>query len=430
MLSRIALLAALLSVPVLAEAGPERAAPALKRYTFEQALKRAVARNPTAATAEQEIIRAEALVREARAGSFPTLYGNAAGIRRNAEISRSENGSVQVVQPEQSLSANLTLTVPLVAPQRWAQWSHAKDGVEISKTGAADVKRLLALATGRAYLAVVAQQRTLEVTERAFRTAQAHYEFAHGRRVGGVGNRLDEVRAEQEEETTRTQAELSRAALAKAQEALGVLLAEDGPVDATAEVSLPEPPPIEVALATAPSLRTDVKALETRSAAASHLVRDSYVDYIPLLSAQFQPFYQNPSTFTQPEAGWTAQLVLSIPFYDGGFRYGARQERKALEAESRLAIEQALRQAQAEVRSAFESMQRADAALDSARRSAQLGHEALDLANKAYQAGATTNLDVLDAERRALDSDTAAAIAEDSARQARLDLLYASGRFP
>jgi outer membrane protein TolC len=75
-------------------------------------------------------------------------------------------------------------------------------------------------------------------------------------------------------------------------------------------------------------------------------------------------------------------------------------------------------------------MQRADAALDSARRSAQLGHEALDLANKAYQAGATTNLDVLDAERRALDSDTAAAIAEDSARQARLDLLYASGRFP
>ena len=48
----------------------------------------------------------------------------------------------------------------------------------------------------------------------------------------------------------------------------------------------------------------------------------------------------------------------------------------------------------------------------------------------AYQAGATGNLEVIDAERRARDADNAAVVAEDAVRQARLDLLAATGHFP
>ncbi len=49
---------------------------------------------------------------------------------------------------------------------------------------------------------------------------------------------------------------------------------------------------------------------------------------------------------------------------------------------------------------------------------------------QAFQAGATTSLDVTDAERTARDADTAAVVAEDAVRQSRLDLLAAVGRFP
>jgi outer membrane protein TolC len=59
-----------------------------------------------------------------------------------------------------------------------------------------------------------------------------------------------------------------------------------------------------------------------------------------------------------------------------------------------------------------------------------LAHQALDLANLAYHAGATTNIEVIDAERRARDADSAVVIAEDNVRQARLDLLVAAGQFP
>ncbi|MFZ5440233.1 MAG: TolC family protein [Myxococcota bacterium] len=75
-------------------------------------------------------------------------------------------------------------------------------------------------------------------------------------------------------------------------------------------------------------------------------------------------------------------------------------------------------------------MTHADAALESARAAASQAREALELANVAWKAGATTNLEVIDAERRARDAQVSQALAEDAARQARLDLLAAGGRFP
>ena len=82
------------------------------------------------------------------------------------------------------------------------------------------------------------------------------------------------------------------------------------------------------------------------------------------------------------------------------------------------------------MRAAIESVRLADEGLASARDAANLAGEAQRLANLAYRAGATTNLELIDAERRARDADTAAEQAADTARQARLDLLIASGRFP
>ncbi len=52
----------------------------------------------------------------------------------------------------------------------------------------------------------------------------------------------------------------------------------------------------------------------------------------------------------------------------------------------------------------------------------------LEITNISFRAGATTNIEVIDAQRRARDADTAVAVAEDQVRQARLDLLNALGQ--
>jgi outer membrane protein TolC len=276
---------------------------------------------------------------------------------------------------------------------------------------------------------VVAQYRLVVASETARETAKAHYDYAHTRLAGGIGRAIDEVRAQQDLATVETQLQANLARLAFAREALGVLMAIDGPVDALEDVELAAPPSMPEAMA-AVRARTDVKVLDMRIGAAQRARNDVWAYYAPYLAAVGTPFLQDPATLQQPTYGWQAQLVLTLPLYDGGLRTGLTRERDAVLAEAHSNFEAGLRQAQSEVRIDFEAMVRADQALASAREAARLARRALDLANIAYKAGATTNLEVIDAARSARDADTAAAQAEDLARQARLDLLVASGRFP
>jgi outer membrane protein TolC len=404
----------------------EEPKPAAGAISLDEAVRRATARNPTAEVAAQEILRAEALAKQVRATWLPTL--NANGVYTRLDADRELNG--RVILAANQLAANLQLNVPIVAARQWALHARSKENIDVARAASVDARREVALAAARAYLTVIAQRRVLTSAQRALATARAHEEYASTRLQGGVGNRLDAVRASQERATAEVRVKTQLTALARAQEALGVVIGEEGAVDAAEDPSLGAPPSIASALSDATTRRSDVAVQRDRVQVAHKAVRDSWVDYLPVLSAVVQPFYQNPATFTQPRTGWQAQLLLTIPLFDGGARYGLAGEREALEAQARARLEGALRQARSEVRVAFETMRRADESLVLARDAARLARESLDLAELAYKAGATSNIEVVDAERRAHEAETAAAVAEDASRQARLDLLAACGRFP
>lgn len=399
---------------------------AIERVGLADAVQRALARNPNALTAKEEIARSEAIVREARAASLPVLAGNGTYTRSDAD--RVQNGVVLVARDE--VAANAQLTIPILQTRSWAQWSQAKMGVDVAHASRREIERQVAAATARAYLAVVAQRRQIDNTQRALATARAHAQYTHSRLLGGVGNRVDDVRAEQQVATLQAQLATAFDALARTREALGVLMGSEGPVDALNDATLPAPPSTPDAIDHARSQRPDLVLDRKRVRAAEQVKNDSWTDLMPTLAGQFEPFYQNPPLTTVPRTGWQAMLTLTVPFYDGGLRYGLKDERSALLAESRLALDGADRQSKSDVRVALDEVRRAEESLRSAVDAANLAHSVLDLASTAYQAGATTNIEVIDAERQALDADTAMTIAEDSVRQARVDLLVAVGRFP
>lgn len=404
------------------EATLGRAPPAVG---FEEAVQRAMSRNPTAELATEEVRRSEALVQQARSSWLPTLTANGTYTRLDADRVLGD----RVIAGANSINANLVLTVPLIAPKAWIVTDRAKDNREIAKLTLVDARRQVGILAGRAYLTIIGQRRVLESSMHARDTAKAHEEFSRSRLAGGVGNRLDAVRAAQERASTETRVHNQRIALTRAQEALGILLGENGPVDA-GDAALAGPPTLAAALGEAELKRSDVVVSREKVEAARKAVRDSYADYLPILSGLVQPFYQNPSSLTSPTTGWQAQLLLSLPLYEGGNRYGLKHERDALHEQAKTRLEAALRQARSEVRVAFEAVQRADEALGQAREASKLAQEALELSQLAYRAGATSNIEVVDAERRARDAETDTAVAEDGARQARLDLLAAAGRFP
>jgi len=404
-----------------------QAAPATPaaRVTLQDALDRALAKNPTYATALLEVRRAEAVVRETKAAWLPTLYGN--GSFTHLDGNRVETGAIILAQNE--LAANLTLSVPLVMTRQWLTTGESRMNARAVEATSLDAGRMVAYATAQAYLAVYAQKFVIEVDERARDTAKSHANYAHQRYAGGVGNRIDEVRALQEVATDEAIVQQAYAQLVSAEEALGVLAGGEGPLDTSEDATLAAPPSLKEGLAGA-SRRTDVVALDMRLRAADKVVRDDWSDYAPYLVGVALPFYQNPATPTVPLSGYQLELLLTVPFYDGGLRYGQHKERDALHDEAKVAYEAGLRQARSDVRAAFEAMRHADDALRSSRDAAKLADQALELANLAYRAGAVTNIEVIDAERQARDASTQAEIAADTARQTRLTMLTATGRFP
>jgi len=405
-------------------AGSDAAASAA-RVTLHDAVARALTRNPTYATALLEARRADAVVRETKAAWLPTVYSY--GGVNHLDGNRIEGGNLVLAQNE--VAANVTVTVPLVMTRQWLTTAESRMGADAVRATSADVRRLVAYSTGQAYLAVYAQKLVIEVDEIARDTARRHAAYAHQRYAGGVGNSIDEVRAVQQAATDDTLVQQAYALLVSDEEALGIVAGADGPLETAEEPILAEPPGLQEALALAAG-RPDVHALDLRSQAARKTVDDDWSDYAPSLVGVAQPFYQNPATPTLPLGGYSLELLLTVPLYDGGLRYGQHQERSVLRDEASVAYDAGLRQARSDVRTAFEALRRADDALRSARDAAQLASRALDLANIAYRGGATTNIEVIDAEQAARDAATQAEMAADSARQARLTMLVAADRFP
>ena len=395
------------------------------RVTLAEAISQALAKNPTYASALLEVRRAEAVVRETRAAWLPTVYGY--GSITHLDGDRVQSGNVILAQNE--LAANVTVTVPLVMARQWLTTRESRLSADATRATSADARRVTAYGTGQAYLAVYAQKLVIEVDERARDTARKHADYAHQRYAGGVGNSLDEVRAIQETATDDALVQVAYAQLASAQEALGIMVGVDGPLDTANEPTLAAAPGLLEGLDRATG-RTDVVAFALRRQAATKTVDDDWSDYAPYLVGVAEPFYESPATPTVPLTGYQLELLLTVPIYDGGLRYGRHDEHEALRDETRVAYEAGLRQARSDVRSAFEAMRRADAALRSSRDAAKLAAQALDLATIAYRAGAATNIEVIDAERQARDAATQAEIAADTARQARLAMLTATNQFP
>jgi outer membrane protein TolC len=274
---------------------------------------------------------------------------------------------------------------------------------------------------GRA-LAVYSQKVLIEVDELARDTAKRHADYAHERYVGGVGTSLDEVRALQQLATDDALVQQAYAQLSAVEEALGIVVGVEGPLDTAEDPTLAAPPSLQDGLNDA-AHRTDVVALDARLKSASKTVQDDWTDYAPYLVGVAEPFYQNPAIIpTTPMNGYALELLLTVPLYDGGLRYGQHRERDALREQARVAYEAGLRQARSDVRVAFEAMRRADDGLRSSRDAAKLAAQALDLANRAYRAGAVTNIEVIDAEQQSRDTATQAEAAANAARQARLTI--------
>lgn len=423
------LMAAVAAMPAAAQDAP--VAPLLaattapvESVTFEEAVRRAMERNPTVGQAEQAIRRTQALLDQARSIFRPTVTGTAGTTVLDAE--RGFDGNI--TQPRRQTAFGGVASFPVLAASRWAAARQASDQVGIARISAEETRRQVALVAAQSYLAVLLSEHQQEIAARNLTTARALEEYARARLDAGQGSRLNHVRSSQERATAEGLTEAAGLAVRQAREALGIAIFADGPVDAAGEPRI-EPVAARAADDAWLARRPDVRLFTAQVAAADRVVSDTWKSWLPTATAAFSPQYVTPSGFFEPASTWRAFVQLQVPIYDGSLG-AARRLRIADRETAQLRLDAVKSEARAEVRFAQESVARNEVIVASSREAAQNAREALRITEIAYKAGATTNVEVVQAQQTARNSESQAALAEDRLRQARLDLLVALGQFP
>ena len=416
--------AALASLVLLSPALSAQTTPPVESVTLDQAVERALKNNPTVGQAIQGILRAEALLQQARAVTLPQVNASFTGVVNSTERKFDD----VVTSPRMQGTIAASASMPVLAAADWARRNQAKDQVEVANLSSADVRTNIAVATGQAYLAIIAARRQVDVSLRARESALAHLDYARRRLEAGAGTRLNELRAAQEVSSDEARLEVTQYAVRVGQEALGVLMASNGPVDAASEPAFNVPAAADEAGWMA--LRPDLRLFTAEERAADRVWRDSSKDWFPTGVLSFDPQALVPASIFTSARSWRLVVNFSQPIWDSGQRKAVKLVRETNLNNARLALTDLQIRARSEVRLAEDLVRTSERAFNSLRLAAEQAQEVLNITNFAFQAGATTNLEVIDAQRQARDADSSAAVAQNTLMRAQLDLLTALGRFP
>jgi len=394
-----------------------------EQVTFDEAVSRALARNPSVGEAAQAILRAEAFLSAARSVFLPYAYGNVG----TTVLDEARGFDGNIVQPRTQTAFSATVAYPVLAASRWAEKNQAEDRVETAQAAAEETRSRVAVTAAQAYLAVILAQRQREVTVRNRDTAKALEDYARTRFDAGQGSRLNHVRSVQQLASAEALIEAAELALRQAQEALGGAVFAPGPLDARGEPALP--PVVLPADDAWLAGRPDVRLFSTELQGADRIASDSWKSWLPTLTASFTPRYVTPAGLFEPSKSWRAFFQLEIPIFDGTLAPEKRARIADREA-ARLRLDARTNEARSELRVAQERVERNERIVTAIRQAAESAAEALRITEVAYRAGATTNIEVVQAQQSARNAAIEAALAEDRLRQARLDLLVALGQFP
>jgi outer membrane protein TolC len=172
--------------------------------------------------------------------------------------------------------------------------------------------------------------------------------------------------------------------------------------------------------------RADVRAAEASVNVAKRNETGVSKTYWPTIDAVSSLTYWSPvSAINNEHVTWTIGGVLNWTLYDGGLRYGTREQRAA---ETRLASEQlreAKRAARFEVTQAFRAVKTTEANLVVAAKTRELAAETARLTKLSYLNGSGTTFDLVDTARKQREAELDYTIKEFEVLRAKIAALLA-----
>jgi outer membrane protein len=306
--------------------------------------------------------------------------------------------STMTIQKQDSFGFMATISQPIFLAQAISTIKNAYNGYDLAQINTENAEEYLLHSVEVAYYGALATKKFLEIARHAVEIRQEHLKVAQAKFEVGETPKITVLRAEIDVNQSEQDVKRAENSLALAKEAIRLLIGH------YQDFSLvpPEPPrrpaeTLEAYIQKALQQRRDLTSAKLELAIAEQLKNDAWYRFLPQLVATGMYRLSDVKGFTDRYDQWQIGLALSVPLYDGGLRYAYLKEARSKIREATIKIEETEKTIASEIRQLWLKMEMAEANLIKARRSVELAKEQVELAKAAFEAGTSTNLEVLDA---------------------------------
>jgi outer membrane protein TolC len=323
-------------------------------------------------------------------------------------------------------------------------YRHAQAAEALANARVDIAQRGLVVTVTKDFYAFVSAQRRYATAQQAVQQAQRFLDITQSQERAGQVAHADVVKAQIQYEQQRQAFQEATLAMEQSRLNLAVLLFPELNENFTivddldsAQALPPFPEAQELAGRMNPDLRVAQEALKQ----ASYDVRTARNAFLPSLAIdgiygiEANQFAFRSTAAAFPEAGKLPNLGffvtgnLTIPVFDWGARSSKVRQAQRREQQARVELTQTQRQLVANLYSFYNEALTARAAVDVARRTAELAAESLRLVNLRYQAGESSALEVVDAQKTLVDSRNIYDDAQSRYRVAVAQLQTVTGAF-
>ncbi|AKF07679.1 TolC family protein [Sandaracinus amylolyticus] len=343
--------------------------------------------------------QAQSQVDEARARLLPSFTAQG-GYQRNefeAGFTNPVTGGQVVIQPFDSLTAQFTATVPLIDIGSWSVFFQTEAIADSQSARLELADQNVAVAIVQIWHQLVGSRAVVEASERNLEALERNREAAAARVEVGVAAQLELSRAETE--VTRAQQSLAEARLAVVLAARNLEnLTGLTPIDE--RPSLEEVPPhlepFDAYMANSSDLPA-VRAARAASRAADIAADTAWTSLLPIISGYARESGSNAAGFQG--ANWSYALGVQAVWTLDFLRPAQIGTRQAAAEVTEVQLERAVQQTETSIFDAYQRVGAARARTDAATAGVASAQRAAEDARVRFEAGAATQLDLIQAER-------------------------------
>jgi outer membrane protein TolC len=333
------------------------------------------------------------------------------------------------IQPADQLDAFFILTVPLVDLADIARGKAAHTAAEAQEVAVQATRQGVDAQVVQAYYQLVANLALVDASKKSLDVANSSLNIAQARLDAGSGTPLDVDRARAEVEARNQQVAAAGLAVSIAARSLESLsgIAPDTASAPSLDADLTPPAALD-SFAAADKDLPAIQAAALAKKSASQYASAQKLALLPTLTGSVTEHLTNAGGFAGKDSVWQAMVSLNWYIDFGSFASIRAQKAQAAAAAAR---EDRARLASGDaIFRSWETVTTDITRSKSARVQSDASAHASTLAGERYQAGASTQLDYLQAQRDAFGAEVTRIQADADLINARLQLELAAGRDP